>query len=221
LSHATAPERSGSKALSRDAGSFTHFFLGIFLGTAGALAAQALTGGPSNKPVENSEGEEQTELDGGSAGEGAPLDQGPQGGQTTPPSGKIDSTSPWFHFWIGAAMAAVVTAIAIWLSVAYPAAKDNARLLLTYWAFMFVPGLSLAGLGLYMLRQQRRGLVMYALNRHDYLAMALQFFPGTAISVLGNLLPSDLKVIGLSISWVSIILGTGVSIMVVRKFGKP
>lgn len=143
-------------------------------------------------------------------------------GQPPTSPGKVDSTSPWTHFLIGVALSAPVCAIAIWLFVAYPAGPDNAWLLVRYTAFMLVPGLSLAVLGLYIRRQKKNHLVMYALNRHDYLTMAVQFLPGTLIAVLGNLLPTEPTLFGwLSISWASIVLGTCVSIMVVRKFGKP
>lgn len=218
MSHPIAPASSGRKPQSRGARPFTHFLLGIVAGTAGSLTAQLLLESLPKRPVVSLETEAEVEDAQGATDEAAASD--PEEGKKAS-SWTVDSTSPWLHFWIGVGFAVPVTVIASWLLVAYPAGEENAWMLVKFWALLVVPGLSLAGLGVYITRQLRRGRVMYKLNRHDYLSMGLQFLPGTAIAVFGNLLPPDFEVLGLSISWVSLILGTAVSVMLVRKFGDP
>lgn len=196
------------------------FLAGVLAAMAGSWIAQQLLEGPRkgqsvNTAVAAADENHNEPSEGASSGQTDPEDP-------TATPGKVDNTSPWAHFWIGVTLSVPVIAIAIWLFVAYPAGPDNTWLLVRYSAFMLAPGLSLAVLGLYIRRQKKNQLVMYALSRHDYLTMALQFLPGTLISILGNLLPSEPMLFGwITISWASIVLGTCVSIMVVRKFGKP
>lgn len=81
-------------------------------------------------------------------------------------------------------------------------------------AFVGVTGLAAIGLGIYIFRMLRRGKVFYKQGPRDYGFLLLQLAPGAILSGLGNTLTPEF-------GWISLGLGTALSVLFLRRTGDP
>lgn len=159
------------------------------------------------------------EVDG--AGEGGPdIAKQPQAADPR----EVDRTSPWIYFWGGTLLVAAVTAFMWHLhQITPPTNPTETGVRAEIWLFLALPGVSMAVLGGYLFWKIRDGWLPYRLHRSDHLLTLVQLLPGTALAAAGNILPPEHELVDswpVSPSWASLGLGTLVSLLLVRKFGK-
>lgn len=151
--------------------------------------------------------------------------QAPLPGSSVQTAGKVDTTSPWFYLITGLAGVIFTTWLLLMFN-AWAPPKDSAEtgIRAEIWLFLAIPTVTMALLGAYMFWKKRNNWVLQRMTLKDLLETAVQLVPGTALAVLGNVLPVDHALVAswwITPSWASMFLGTLVSILLVRKFEMP
>ncbi|MCY1676849.1 hypothetical protein OVA06_19450 [Pseudarthrobacter sp. SL88] len=129
------------------------------------------------------------------------------------PIEKEDTVSPWPPFFMGIFISAVAVGSAIYVyQTTGPVGPNEIGLLIRLTAFIAIVGVTLIGLGIYIRRTQKSGRIFYKLRPKDYVTLILQLLPGAALAALGNTLTPEF-------GWLSLGLGTAVSVLLVRRSG--